>query len=271
MLIRGKKYFIQRRLFERVIGREEVQNTSSRFLFLIIMYNPPSLTKLSGIDIKDDIKKIIDKLWKYWKYSYTNRNNTCFPLNNYIIALKNRDISSEVFTDIADNIYLDECIIPEYFCLNIISGQPSYWNTPSDYHNNLEESIFNSLIYNIRLNCRKNDRIIRNANSLIYKCLAEIYDRNYNMLNDFFDKCKLVAETKPEQFKEMNLDKISKTELSKLYKKIKQIVLPHIKHIDSEYINTIVDYLFKYNIWLNCLTWEKSIDKYNEVILYIKS
>ena len=223
------------------------------------MYKAPKLTTLAGIKESEDNKRIIEKVWKYWKYAYANRNNTCFPLNNYITGLRNRDTDSNTFCNYVNGLYLIEELIPKMFCNNMLSGDSSYWNSPTDFYNNPEESLFDSIIYRMKQACKNKDRIVSNASEIMFCCLAEVYDRSTTMLDEFFDNCKPIDTSNCKPYK--NADKISKVS-----KEIMKSVEPYTESLDDTSIKDITKLLTEYHIWLYCTTWEDPKDKYVSLV-----
>lgn len=223
------------------------------------MYKAPKLTTLAGIKGTEDSKRIIEKIWKYWKYAYANRNNTCFPLNNYITGLKNKDMDSNTFFNCVNNFYILEEIIPKVFCKNMLSGKESYWNSPTDFYNNPEESLFNSITYRMKQACRIKGRISTDAPAIMFCCMADVYDRSVSMLDEFFDNCKPIDSNNCNPYK--NFDNISKVS-----KNILKSIESYISDLDDSSIKDLLKLLTEYHVWLYCTTWENPNDKYLELI-----
>lgn len=214
------------------------------------MYKIPSLTKIAQLSQSEDCKKTIDKVYKAWKEAYKNRSNTCFGLNNYISVFRAKDMSFTTFSRHVDTYYLDY-LIPKLLC-----------NSVSDKEQ--EQEIFGSLIYNGRLNCRKDERIVTNASDIIYGILSEVFDHNVDMLDEFFENIKPI-EKKQKQLGELDFN-ITDPKQFKDIGILHKIVDPYSKDLDEESITYLKNIVVKYHIWLHAITWEDGPDKYHALV-----
>lgn len=213
-------------------------------------YKVPSLTALANLDAGDDCKKTIDKVYKTWKEAYKNRSNTCFGLNNYIAVFRAKDMSFTTFSRHVDTYYL-EYLIPKLLC-NSVSNKEQ------------EQEIFGSLIYRGRLNCKKDERVVTNASDIMYSILAEVFDHNVDMLDEFFENVKPI-EKKQKQLGELDFN-ITEPKQFKNIEILHKIVTPYSKDLDKESIEYLKNIVVKYHIWLHAITWEDGPAKYHTLV-----
>lgn len=216
------------------------------------MYKPPLLSELANLKQSEDPIKTINKIRKTWKEAYINRNNTCFGLNNYIQIFQVKDMTFNLFIEHLNRYYTEYLIIKLFGSFLSIAEK--------------ETNIFGHLIYKARINCRKNDRVSKNAINIIYGILSEIYDRSVDMLDEYFENCNSINVTKQIQLPEFNFQIKTIKELNKYRNKIDQLVIPYINNLDEESKIYLKDIAFKYYIWLNAITWNNGCEKYNLVL-----
>lgn len=213
-------------------------------------YKVPSLTALANLDAGDDCKKTIDKVYKTWKEAYKNRSNTCFGLNNYIAVFRAKDMSFTTFSRHVDTYYLDY-LIPKLLCDSVSNKEQ-------------EQEIFGSLIYRGRLNCKKDERVVTNASDIMYSILAEVFDHNVDMLDEFFENVKPI-EKKQKQLGELDFNIIDRKQFKNI-EILHKIVAPYSKDLDEESIAYLKNIVVKYHIWLHAITWEDGPAKYHTLV-----